>query len=163
MLNCLNAKLRNGFTLIESIVAIFLLTVGAVGAFSLLQSTLAFASVYSSQLTAAYLAQEGIEIIRNIRDTNFLEGGAWDGGIGVGADYRLNYQSGNFPDPVCGNYLKHNGSFYACSSDSGSKFQRKITIAKPEPDKMTISVEVSWSERGRIHQVFSQSELYNWR
>ncbi len=154
---------NKAFTLIEIVVAMFLLTVGTVGAFSLIQKTIAFTSIYSSQLQAAYLVQEGMEIIRNIRDTNYLEGSAWDDGIGLGTGYRLDYQSESFPDVVCGNYLKYNGSFYVCSSDSKSKFQRKITITKPEPDKMIVSVTVKWRERGRTHQVFAQTELYNWR
>lgn len=131
---------NKAFTLIEIIVAISLLTVGAVGAFSLLQSTLAFTSISSSQLTAAYLAQEGIEIIRNIRDTNFLQGSVWDEGIDSS-----NWQVVNFLD------------------GSQSKFQRQITITRSDQNKMTISVEVSWSERARTHQVFAQSELYNWK
>lgn len=152
-----------GFTLIEIIVATFLLTVGTIGGFSLIQKTISFTSISSSQLTAFYLAQEGIEIIRNIRDTNYLEGSAWDDGISSGADYRLDYQSNSFPDVLCEDYLKDNGIFFACSSDSSSKFQRQITITKPEADKMVVSVRVDWQERGRSHQVFVQTELYNWR
>ena len=113
------------FTLIESIVAIFLLTVGTVGGFSLLQKTIAFTSITSSQLVAAYLAQEGIEIIRNIRDTNYLEVMPWDDELSAAADYRLDYQSTSFPDLICGEYLKYDGNFYACSSDDSAKFQRR--------------------------------------
>lgn len=151
------------FTLIEATIAIFLVTVGTVGAFSLIQRTIAFTSISSSQLTAAYLAQEGIEVIRNIRDTNYLEVMPWDDGLSATANYRLDYQSTGFPDLSCGNYLKYDGNFYTCSSDGSAKFQRKITITKPEADRMKVSVEVSWQERGRSHQFVSQTELYNWR
>ena len=152
-----------GFTLIETIVAISLLTVGVVGSFSLMQKVTAFASISSSQFVASYLAQEGIETIRNIRDTNYLEGQVWDSGIGAGVDFRLDYRSQVFPDATCGTYLQHNGNFYICSADSASKFRRKITIEKPSSDKMVVSVEVSWSERGISHQVFAETELYDWR
>ena len=154
---------NKGFTLIETTVAIFLITVGTVGAFSLIQRTVAFTSISSSQLAAAYLAQEGIETIRNIRDTNYLKTMPWDDGLGAGDDYRLDYQSASFPDLSCGNYLKYDGNFYTCSFDDSAKFQRKITITKSEVDRMEISVEVTWQERGRGHQVVSQTELYNWR
>ncbi len=154
---------NKAFTLIEATVAIFLLTVGTVGAFSLAQKTIAFTSVSSSQLVAAYLAQEGIEIIRNIRDTNYLEGIPWDDGLAAASGYRLDYQSTSFPDLSCSDYLKQEGSFYVCSSDSSAKFQRKITITKPIAGRMVVSVEVSWQERGRAHQVVSQTELYDWR
>lgn len=154
---------NKGFTLIETVVAIFLLTTGLVGSFSLMQRITSFAAISSSQLTAAYLAQEGVEIIRNIRDTNYLEGSAWDSGIGAATDARLDYRSEVFPDATCGNYLKYASNFYACSTDTSSKFQREITVLKPAVDKMVVSVAVKWFERGRAHQVVAQTELYDWR
>lgn len=155
--------MNKGFTLIETVVAIFILTVGVVGSFSLMQRISVFASISSSQFVASYLAQEGIETIRNIRDANYLAGGAWDAGINAGTDSRMDYRSQVFPDATCGNYLRHNGTFYICSADSSSKFQRQITIVKPAVDKIVVSVRVSWSERGNSHQVLAQTELYDWR
>lgn len=154
---------NRGFTLIETIVAIFLLTVGVVGSFSLMQRVTSFASITASQFTATYLAQEGIETIRNIRDSNYLKRQVWDADIGAGSDFRLDYRSQVFPDATCGNYLRHNGSFYTCSVDSNSKFQRQITVEKPSLGKMVVSVAVTWSERGNEHQVLAQTELYDWR
>jgi len=156
--------LNKSFTLIEATVAIFLLTVGIVGAFSLIQRTTAFSSISSSQLVATYLAQEGIEVIRNIRDTNYLQGNNWYDGIGFFSSYKLDYQSSFFPDTTCGgDYLKYDGNFYVCSPDDDAKFQREITITNPEPDKMVVSVTVSFYERGREHQVTAQTEFYHWR
>ncbi len=128
---------NKGFTLIELMVSIFILTTGTVGAFSLIRNTLTFTNVTSSQLAAAYLAQEGVEIIRDIRDSNWLKARtnpslAWDNGIAAGTDYRLDYQSLIFPDTLCGadTYLKYNNStkYFNCSSGTNSIFQRKITI-----------------------------------
>jgi len=155
--------MTKGFTLIETIVAISLLTVGVVGSFSLMQKVTSFNSISSSQLVASYLAQEGIEIIRNIRDTNYLEGQTWDSGINAGTDARLDYRSQVFPDATCGSYLQYTGVYYACSADSSSKFRRQITVEKPASDKIVVSVEVSWSERGTAHQVSAETELRNWR
>lgn len=157
---------HQGFTLIETLVAIYLLTVGMAGSFVLIQKTTSFASTSSSQFIASYLAQEGIEIIRNIRDTNFLtKGSAWDEDIAAGSDFRLDYRSSEFPDATCGDYLQYNSNFnfYVCTIDSTSKFQRKITIEKPASDKMVVSIEVSWLEQGNIHKVVAQTELYDWR
>lgn len=154
---------NKSFTLIEALVAIFLLTVGVAGSFALMQRVTSFTSTYSSQFIASYLAQEGIEIIRNIRDTNYLERRSWDTGIGANTDFRLDYRSQVFPDATCGNYLQHNGNFYICSTDPANKFQRQITVSVPAADKMTVSVEVSWTERGLQQKVVAQTELYNWR
>ena len=151
------------FTLIEIVMAIFLLTVGTVGAFSLIQRTAIFTSTSSSKLVATYLAQEGIEIIRNIRDTNYLEGTVWTDGIGFNTDYRLDYRSTGFPDATCGNYLKYASGFYICSSDASGKFQRQIIIVENIANKITVSVKVSWQERGVTQQIFAETALYNWR
>jgi type II secretory pathway pseudopilin PulG len=76
-------KLLNNrsFTLLEVILAIAVLTAATAGVFSLIIQTFASASLNQSKLVAAYLAQEGLEIIRNIRDSNWLaqidNGGSW--------------------------------------------------------------------------------------
>lgn len=78
--------MRRGFSLIEVLVAAFIITLGAGGAFALLQRTTSFTSNAAFQLEASYLAQEGMEIVRNIRDTNLLKvhkgvGGNWTNGL----------------------------------------------------------------------------------
>jgi len=123
---------QSSFTLIEVVVAIFLITVGIGGSFHLVNSLMDFSSISSSRLQAAYLAQEGIELVRNIRDSNWLAGDPWDQEI---SDQETNI----------------------------GKFTRIITINKSTPDKMVVSVEVSWSEKGRSHSVTAQTELYNWK
>ena len=140
-----NNKNSAGFTIIEVVAAVFLITVGVLGAFTVVQRTVAFSSVVSDQLAAAYLAQEGTENIRNIRDGNWLEQRknlslAWDDGINSS-----DWQVVSFLD------------------GSQSKFQRKITIQKPEADKVVVQVQVQWLERGRTHNVKAETELYNWK
>jgi len=63
---------RKGFTLLEVIIAVFIMVVGTGAAFALIQQTLSATPVIKDKLIAAYLAQEGIEIIRNMRDSAWL-------------------------------------------------------------------------------------------
>lgn len=127
-----------GFTLIEIIVAIFVITVGAGGAFNLIQKTISFTSISSSQLTAAYLTQEGIETVRNTRDSNWLARADWDQGL----------SSTDWQDVVM------NGET--------SIFDRKITITV-QGAGLLVLVEVKWQERGRDHEVAAQTKLYDWK
>lgn len=60
------------FTLLESIVAIYVFMMGIVGAMTLANQSLSAAAVFKDELVAANLAQEGIELLRNMRDTDFL-------------------------------------------------------------------------------------------
>ena len=79
-------NIKKAFSLIEALVAISILMIGILGAFILVVRTLASAPVVQSRLVAANLAQEGVELVRQIRDTNFiksrdfregLENGVW--------------------------------------------------------------------------------------
>jgi Tfp pilus assembly protein PilV len=72
---------NKSFTILEVILAIFILTVAVFASFSLIQQTVVGVSLNQSKLIAYYLGQEGIENIRNIRDTNWLNDRAWDQGI----------------------------------------------------------------------------------
>ncbi|MGD0328482.1 MAG: prepilin-type N-terminal cleavage/methylation domain-containing protein [Minisyncoccia bacterium] len=62
-----------GFTLIETMVAITILTVAIAGAFFTANSSLVAAEIARDQLTASYLAQEGIEYVRMMRDDEYLK------------------------------------------------------------------------------------------
>jgi prepilin-type N-terminal cleavage/methylation domain-containing protein len=165
-------KDEKGFTMMEVLAAIFIITMGMMGVFSLVQQAISFITVSSSRLVATYLAQEGIEIARNIRDGNWLEARttetAWDDGLSAGEYYSFDYRSQTIPDSSnCytrewHNYLEFDGSFYSCSCDSNAKFQRKIKIVPVGADILEITVEVSWQERGRIHQVKAREDLYQW-
>ena len=65
-------KLSKGFTLIELIISVFILSVAVVGIFNAFSIMIILTSDAADRLTATYLAQEGEEIVRNIRDTNWL-------------------------------------------------------------------------------------------
>lgn len=157
-----------GFTLLEIIIAIFVLTIGIIGVFSVLPQMLSYTAFSSSQLIAAYLSQEGIEIVRNIRDTNWLTpGNSWNTGLDQG-DYEADY---NDPDLTsCSSpcdynhnlrFVKLDGGFYNYDTGGDTKFKRKITIT-PEADYLKVSVLVEWQEKGKTRSIAVQENLYNW-
>jgi Tfp pilus assembly protein PilV len=65
---------KQGFSLIESLLAIGVLIVGILSAFILVVRSLSNIPLIQSRLIAANLAQEGIELVRQKRDTNNLNG-----------------------------------------------------------------------------------------
>jgi len=157
------------FTLIEVLAAIFLITVGVMGALIVINQTTVFTQVTSSRLVASYLAQEGIEIVKNIRDTNFLkihkgeEGINWDDNILCCPTSPCQCEA-DYDDSAlvsADRYLKFDGGFYNYDSGTDTVFKRKITIT-PDTDILKVLVEVSWTERGRAHQVTAQENLYLW-
>lgn len=63
---------QSGFTLIEIMIAVFILSIAIVGTYGAFSIMVTLTTNASDRLIASYLAQEGIEIVRNIRDTNWL-------------------------------------------------------------------------------------------
>lgn len=135
-----------GFTLIEVIVTIFIFSIGILAIYRVIPSFVSGTALNSSRVTAAHLSQEGIEIIRNIREGNWLEinsgvaGAAWNKGLlgcslGCTADYTILGQA----DPILLDFTQRATSTklkidflgfykYDCPGCEESKFSRTITI-----------------------------------
>src|SRR3989338_9028817 len=69
---------ERGFTIVESLVAIAVFTVGISAAIFVIQQSFTVGSRVKNKIIAAYLAQEGIEVIRNIRDRNWISGNVYN-------------------------------------------------------------------------------------
>lgn len=151
-----------GFTLIEVITAVFLLTVGVVGVFSAVNYALSATQTLSSRLIASYLAQEGIEVVRNIRDSNWLEGVVWDDGL-PGADCGVQYNSNSCPAATANELLNSDGDgFYSYSIGTATPFTRSVSIGRPNSNTIEVTVTVTWQERGRQHVFTARENLTNW-
>jgi len=69
-----NYKLQTnlGFTLLETVIAISILTTGVIATIGLMNSGLKQIGFLKNKIVAINLAQEGIELVRNVRDNNWL-------------------------------------------------------------------------------------------
>lgn len=70
---------QGGFTLTEVMIGMMILTVAIVAATQILIGLIGFNQNNVNSLKAHYLAISGIEIVRNIRDTNWLHNQDWLG------------------------------------------------------------------------------------
>lgn len=168
----INAKrYSTGFTLIELIIAIAVLSFGVVMVYGSFYDISTATYSISSRFTATYLAQEGLEIIRNIRDTNFINSQTWSAGLtgspcntGCQLDYKLQNASqlAAYNDNV---FLGLNSDgFY--SYDTGSTptiFKRKITITPISSDILNVEVLTTWNYKGQVLSFKIEESLYNWR
>jgi len=107
-------KSNKGFTIIELVISIFILSIAVVGIFTAFWIVTILTSDSADRLTAIYLAQEGMEITRNIRDTNWLNikscaeeeecDYTWLDGFGFDAPYQTDYKTATM-QAYTGQYL----------------------------------------------------------
>src|ERR1035437_1859033 len=166
------SKLKNntGFTLVETLVAISILSISILSTFTAVQSSLQTSLFARDQITAFYLIQESMECMRNTRDENALTNIASlsSGGSGVNWLHKISEFVGDpcYFGNVCiidspQKLMTYCGtSFGTCpiireDSVSGlfgyngnwiaTKFKREIQLQKIGPDEIIIVVRVSWS------------------
>ena len=158
-------KLNNqqGFSLLEVIIATFVITIGIVAVVNLVGSAIGSVAISESQVIATNLCQEGLEVVRNIRDSNWDAGELWNNGLSSG-DHRIEYNSNNLLS-LSGNLalkLDSNG-YYQYSSGNDTLFHRKITVNNINDHEIDVISEVSWSQRGKSFDVSAKIKLYDWR
>lgn len=168
---------NNGFTLIELVIAIFILVVAVIGVYNSFSTVVTLTAGASSRLTAFYLAQEGIEIVRNMRDNNWHQGAenGWDYGLDCEYGCEADYRTGTSMDPGSGltafsgngNYLNinNNNGFYSydiIGDYSSTKFKRKITIVSQNENVLKVYVLVTWEVKDETFSAEVEEYLYNW-
>ena len=149
-----------GVSLIETLVAIFVLTVGIVGAFSLSMNIISFTNYNSNKLIASYLAQEGVELVRNIRDSNWLDNDNNDA-LPSDGEYIVDYNS----DLTNGSedlYINDNGFYEHDNSPNETVFKRKIYVKDIGGLFLKITVTVTRVEKGNLRTVEVIERLYEW-
>jgi len=85
----IRAKNKKGFSLIEIVIAITTLVVVVVAATTLIVSSIRTTTTNVDNIVAYNLAQEGLEAVRNMRDSNWLSNQDWrkGGNIFWGEDF----------------------------------------------------------------------------
>ncbi len=157
-LMCSKIHIQKGFTLMETLIATAIMLVSVAAIFALGGQTFQAAQQSEARFTAAFLAQEGIEIVRGVRDNNWLEDVAWDKGLDAGtyiADYKDQTLSAYSNTPL----KKESNGFYQYDSGSDTSFSRKIEISDKTTNSFLVTVTVSWGDS----QVQVKDKLWNWR
>lgn len=171
-----------GFTLIETLVAISLLTTAIVAPMTLTMQSLASAYYARDQITAFFLAQEALEGVRSVRDANILAtalGTPTDLMTGIpstsGQPFTVDMVHLTNSEPtlsLCTGaggacpVLQTDGNFYGYQSGwTNTPFTRSVTAnyVNGNNDELKVSVTVSWTTGAFQRRTFTLSEnLYRW-
>ena len=160
-------KKSSGFTLIEVLVAIAILLIAVVGPMSLVGGSLSQISTARDQVIAVNLAQEGIEVVRQKRDSNMLAKwnvgtGAWSDGLNAGnyiVDAPTLTITSSASQPI---YQDTTGWYHQYSSTPTSgtqtKFSRVVNITDISTTEKKITSTVTWSTSDGSAKTISVSE-----
>lgn len=151
-----------GFTLLETIVAVGLIVVGLVSALALITNSLFYVSNIQDRLIAANLAAEGIEVVRNIRDNNWLQNLAWNNGLADG-DYQVAYDSMLLSSFSGSPLLLDSNGAYNYTLGAATSYVRKISIANLSNYEIRIIATVTWQRRGITYSSSAEDHLFNWK
>ena len=168
-------KTNKGFTLIEMLVAVLIFSISLVSLMTISSRGISSNRSSQNEISAQYFAAEGIEAVRNIRDSNYVSFQPWltniDQCIGEGCFLTLNTsapfyelnQCGSLP---CDNPLEFNTADNLTGVTVGGDptlFTRTISVEEINQDEVLIFSEVSW-EQGRILRTTTMSEtLRDWQ
>jgi prepilin-type N-terminal cleavage/methylation domain-containing protein len=72
-MNNAKQKMNKGFSLVEIIVVTSIITLSFMGVMSLVRRTISLRSINEDSLVASQLAAEGIELVKNMRNDNWLQ------------------------------------------------------------------------------------------
>lgn len=82
---------RKGQTLVEALIAVSILTVGFLGIVALLSKSFFISRATSDEVTATYLAAEGVELAKSIVDHDVYSG-TWDACFGLALGQTKSYE-----------------------------------------------------------------------
>jgi len=166
---------KAGFSIVEIMTVLFVVSVGMLGVMSLIIQNIQSQSVNKGALIAYQLAQEGIEMVRYTRDSNWAAGRAWNYNLGVG-HYVMDYlDAAPRTITIVGqNNLKQDSSGYyynprlVTDTNLNSGFSRVIDITAnsedpSNPSTMHVQTTVAWNEYNRNFTYVLDTNLYDWK
>lgn len=160
-----------GFTLIEVMVSIMMVSIAFLGIYSATSKYSQQTNQLKETYVASLLGQEGVEVVRNIRDTNWVLGTVdWDDGL-TGYDCSADplesegaqaaYDSTTLAAYTNTNLNIDGNNFYSYEAGTATRYKRQICIdSTTDTDILHVAVYVYWTG-GK--QTVIKEDLYNWK
>lgn len=178
---------KAGFTIIETLVSLAIFASSILGLIVITSQGAADTNYAKNKLVASYLAQEGIEMVRNMRDSSSLAGNSWQATWQDNAAYQLSScyatgaGSGCDIDPStlaiapCSTasqsgcaplrYDLSTGMYRLNASNPSvpeSPFSRLITVRDISPNEVAITSTIYWMQGATPRNVSVNEDLFDW-
>jgi len=157
------------FTLVEILTVLFVISVAMIGLLALIVQNIQSQNFNKYNLIAYQLAQEGIELVRQVRDSNVNNSLAWDTNLDPGY-YYMDYLditpiSTTEAAPETQLYQDSGGFYIHDSGASSTPFYRWLEIERLSGLDYASYVRstVSWEEHDRSYTYQLETILYDWR
>jgi prepilin-type N-terminal cleavage/methylation domain-containing protein len=171
-------RTEKGMTLIETLVAITILSVAIVAPMTLTMQSLAAAYYARDQVVSFYLAQEAIESVRSVRDNNILRIALNEPdasctptnllcGIPIAQDFIIDSRNDNI-DPCGGTcpVLETDGNLYGYDDEwDDTLFRRTVYAEFTDEDEDEVLITVTVTREGGVRSLppfVLQEHLYRW-
>jgi prepilin-type N-terminal cleavage/methylation domain-containing protein len=168
-----HSKNNKGFTIIETLVAVAILMIAIAGPLTIAQKGLLAAVYARDQVIASFLAQDAMETIKNVRDSNVEQGGYWLFGLDscltsnnqCSVDTLSVYNVSISHCTDCTLYYQGGGGYGPQDAGLGqSIFHRSYYITTPingSDDEARVIVSVWWNT-GTVNNVVTlENEMFN--
>lgn len=161
-------KNEYGFTLIEMLIALLVFSSALIALIVIAGRGIISAQESRQQITANFLAQEIVEVARNIRDSNYKKNASWFDGLDmcVNARCAIDYNTtppSLLPCTTCELYQDGIGRFNAQSGTS-TEYIRYLTITENTANQDYLIIgTTSWKNKTITRQVSFSTLLTYWR
>lgn len=171
---------KSAFTLIETIIAITLTTVVMTAVTGLILTTLLANERNAHTIQAELLAQEGLEALRFMRDSNWLQNYTWDAAGDLwGQDFHLDRLTPSLSLYLVPKICSGTAPCFSLSTfpedgvvelGEGFKFTRRLDFSAIRNEDgtvidsaMQVTAYVEWVERGSTRSVELSTNLTDWQ
>ena len=176
------SKQKNrGFTLVETLVAVSIFSLSVLALMAVLSQGISDTEYAKKKIIGTFLAQEGIEFLRNMRDNHILYSQSTSNnwtqfkarlapcnvGSECGFNTALSTTDPNFVFTCTSNpenckvYIS-NGVYNTNLVGTDSGFTRKISATTVSANELKVISTVSWMQRSGLYSMSFSDDLFNW-
>jgi type II secretory pathway pseudopilin PulG len=173
--------MKKGFTVLETIIAIFIASMAIAGASLAARGGIRAGSLAKEEVKAFYLAQEALEYLSQVRNSNelsTLNGSPRDWLYGIasissepcypGKTCVIDPYDSVTPFAACSGacpYLRQHPTDYRLGYNPSwnlTQFKREVSLERTSSTEVVATIRVSWDHAGETREFKTKSLLSNW-